>query len=169
MTDNTKTAYLSLGSNRGDRVEFIANALRLLDAAGCKVVKRSGLYETAPVGTASTRWFLNCVAQVEVEMDLMPFRLLRVTQRIEQQLGRGPRSGIRPVGRTIDIDIIFYGQSRVAMPELVIPHPRLADRRFVLVPLNEVAPNLRHPLTGQTPAEMLATCRDASPVRRYQV
>ena len=168
MADVTKTAYLLLGSNRGDRAEFIAKALQLLDTAGCRVVKRSALYETAPVGTASTRWFLNCVAQAEVEMALMPLRLLRVTQRIERKLGRRPRTGTRPVGRTIDIDILLYGQSKVVMPELVIPHPRLAERRFVLAPLAEVAPELRHPLTGQTPAEMLATCCDASPVRRCQ-
>ena len=166
MADLTKTVYLSLGSNRGDRAEFIAGALRLLDAAGCGVVKRSELYETAPVGTASTRWFLNCVAQVET--NLMPLRLLRVTQRIERQLGRRPRSGIRPVGRTIDIDILLYGQSKVSMPELIIPHPFMTERRFVLEPLSEVAPDLRHPSTGQTTSELLAACRDASPVRRYQ-
>ena len=97
----------------------------------------------------------------------MPLRLLRLTQRIERRLGRRPRSGARPVSRTMDIDILFYGKSKVVMPGLIIPHPRLTERRFVLEPLDEVARALRHPLTGRTPAEMLAACRDASPVRPW--
>ena len=170
MEGYAKTVYLSLGSNQGDRERLINRALEALTEAGLteaglSVLKRSSLYETAPVETASGRWFLNCVA--EVQTTLMPLGLLRLVQRIERQLGRRPRSAAQPLARTIDIDILLFGQSRVGLPELTIPHPRLPERRFVLIPLKEVAPELRHPVTQQTPGEMLTACSDTSPVRLW--
>lgn len=161
-----KTAYLSLGSNLGDRVGQIERALELMAAAGVEVRRRSALYETEPVGTNSQRWFINCL--VEVETELMPLALLRTLKRIERQLGRRPASGTQPAARQIDIDIIFYGSHIIRLPELTIPHPRLTERRFVLEPLRELAPDWHHPLTRQTAAEMLAALNDRSAVRRLR-
>ncbi|MCH7987001.1 MAG: 2-amino-4-hydroxy-6-hydroxymethyldihydropteridine diphosphokinase [Acidobacteria bacterium] len=165
MTRTTKTAYLALGSNQGDREKHIERALEALTAAGIAVRRSSPLYETQPVGTAAQRWFLNCV--LEVETELMPLALLRATQRIERQLGRRPAAAPQPVARTIDIDILFYGTSVVRLAELTIPHPRLAERRFVLAPLCDLAPELRHPLTRKTATEMLAGLTDRATVRRW--
>jgi len=162
-----KIAYLSLGANLGDRAGQIAQALALLEESGVRVLRRSALYETEPMDAPPQPWFLNCV--LEVETELLPLGLLRVVQRIERQLGRQRHleaAGGSP--RTIDIDIIFFGEHIVRHPELTIPHPRLAERRFVLEPLRELAPELRHPITRKTAAEMLAELTDTAQVRRYR-
>lgn len=161
-----KAVYLSLGSNLGDRAEQIEQALAELEAAGVRIARRSSLYETEPVGTGAQRWFINCV--VEVETELMPLALLHTAKRIERHLGRRTGAGTQPAARRIDIDILVYGSHRVDMPELTIPHPGLAERRFVLEPLRELVPEWRHPVTRQTPAEMLAQLRDRSVVRRLR-
>jgi 2-amino-4-hydroxy-6-hydroxymethyldihydropteridine diphosphokinase len=159
-----KTAWLSLGSNAGDRVAHIEAALGLLAEAGVAVRRRSALYETEPVGTNSQRWFVNSV--VEVETELMPLALLRAAQRVERALGRRASPGPQPPARPIDIDIVAYGQQVVNHPELTVPHPRMAERRFVLKPLSEAAPDWHHPITRLSAAEMLAGLRDHSAVRR---
>lgn len=162
-----KIAYLSLGSNLGERAGQIAQALALLEQSGVRVRRRSALYETEPVDLTPQPWFLNCL--VEVETELLPLGLLHTVQRIERQLGRQRRpeaSGRGP--RTIDIDIIFFGNHIVRHPELTIPHPRLAERRFVLAPLRELAPELCHPITRKTAAEMLAELTSPAQVRRYR-
>ncbi|MFQ5817415.1 MAG: 2-amino-4-hydroxy-6-hydroxymethyldihydropteridine diphosphokinase [Terriglobia bacterium] len=159
-----KTVYLSLGSNRGDRAANLERALAALGEAGVAVRRRSAVYETEPLDVPDQPWFLNCV--VEVETELMPLGLLRAVERIERQLGRN-RSGALPAPRTIDIDIVLFGNHVVRSPELTIPHPRLAERRFVLEPLRELAPELRHPITRKTPAEMLAELTSRAQVRRY--
>lgn len=166
MPRHVKTAFLSLGSNAGDRVAHINAALGLLAEAGVAVRRRSALYETEPVGANTQRWFVNCV--VEVETELMPLGLLRAAQRIERALGRRASAGPQPVARSIDIDIVAYGQHVVRLPELTIPHPRMAERRFVLEPLREAAPDWRHPITRRNAAEMLAALRDHSAVRRLK-
>lgn len=166
MTRFLKTAYLSLGSNLGDRAAQIETAVALLEESGVRVVRRSALYETQPVGMPAQRWFINCV--VEIETELMPLALLRCLQRIERQLGRSASGGRAPAARRMDIDIIIYGSSRVRLPELVIPHPRLPERRFVLEPLRELAPEWRHPQTNCTPGEMLAQLNDRAAVRRLR-
>lgn len=165
MSRSAKIVYLSLGSNLGDRAAQIDQAVAALGPAGVVVRRRSALYETEPVGTVSQRWFLNCV--LEVETELMPLKLLRVLERLERQFGRRPRSGLQAAARRLDIDILVYGSHRVRLPELTIPHPRLAERRFVLEPLRELAPDWRHPITNQTPGEMLAALADRSVVRRF--
>ncbi len=129
------------------------------------VRRRSDLYETEPEGMTAQRWFLNCV--VEVETEWMPLKLLRVVERIERRLGRRPAGGLQPAARRLDIDILAYGGHVVRMPELTIPHPRLPERRFVLEPLRDLAPDWRHPLTRQTPGEMLAALWRTSVVRRW--
>jgi 2-amino-4-hydroxy-6-hydroxymethyldihydropteridine diphosphokinase len=147
-----KTVYLSLGSNVGDRHQHLKRALERLAAEDTRIVRTSALYETQPRDVPDQAWFLNQV--VEIETSLLPMQLLGRTQKIERALGRIPT---RPKGpRVIDLDILFYADTVVATPGLDIPHPRLADRRFVLEPLAELAPDLRHPQTGHTVREMLA-------------
>ena len=159
-----KRAYLSLGSNVGDRVSHIRKACELLPAAGVEVRRVSSLYRTEPVDFSPQRWFINCVA--EAETDLMPLRLLKALQSVERQLGRRP--GIPKGPRPIDIDILLYENVVVRSPALTIPHERLAERRFVLVPLGELAARLRHPVTQRTVLEMLHETPDTSQVIRVK-
>ena len=157
--------YLSLGSNRGERVEQIERALDLLAQSGVRIVKRSAMYETEPVGFRDQHWFLNCVAECETQ--LMPRQLVRAAQRIERGMGRR-RDGTRNAPRNIDIDVLLFGTTKMRTSELEIPHPRMAERKFVLAPLAEIAPSLRHPTLHLTAAELLAATSDRSQVRRVQ-
>jgi 2-amino-4-hydroxy-6-hydroxymethyldihydropteridine diphosphokinase len=155
-----KRVYLSLGSNLGDRRANIQQALDRLEAEGVKTVRVSSFYKTEPVGYKAQPWFLNCVA--EVETDLMPLRLVQRCRAVERELGRrpGPRGG----PRLIDIDILLYESAVVRSAEVTVPHPRMAERRFVLVPLGELAAQVRHPVTQQTVADMLHETPDHSQV-----
>ena len=146
-----KTTYLSLGSNLGDRERNLRSAIDRLAAPGLRVLRVSPVYETEPVGCSDQRWFLNLV--MEAETSLFPLQLLARTQKIERALGRVRMVPNGP--RTIDIDILLYGTSVMRTARLEIPHPRMIERRFVLVPLNDLAPALRHPVTRATVAEML--------------
>lgn len=157
-----KTIHLSLGSNVGERAEHLARAIAALNDAGVRVVRQSSLYRTEPVDFAAQSWFLNCA--IEAETNLMPRQLLRALRQIERALGS--RKLVRRGPRTIDIDILLYGATRIMTPDLEIPHPRMAERRFVLVPLAELAPALHHPILHSTVAELLATCPDHSGVKK---
>jgi 2-amino-4-hydroxy-6-hydroxymethyldihydropteridine diphosphokinase len=160
----TKIIYLSLGSNVGDRAAQIARAVAALGAAGVKITRQSALYATEPLDFLPQNWFLNCV--LEAETALMPRQLLHVLREIEGSIGR--KKMVRRGPRAIDMDILFYGSSAVRAAEIEIPHPRLAERRFVLVPLAELAPALRHPTLHRTVAQLLADTPDQSRVRRWR-
>ena len=147
----SKTVYLSLGSNLGDRERNLRDAVGLLAEPSLRVLRVSSFYETEPLEVRDQPWFLNAVA--EAETDFFPKQLLARLLRIEQQLGR---RRLKPKGpRMIDIDILLYGGSVIDADELQVPHPRLTERRFVLEPLAELAPELRHPVTRVTVREML--------------
>ncbi|MER3455375.1 MAG: 2-amino-4-hydroxy-6-hydroxymethyldihydropteridine diphosphokinase [candidate division GAL15 bacterium] len=130
--------FLSLGSNLGARQANLQAALRLLQEGGVRVVRCSSWYETDPVGYVDQPPFLNLV--VEARTELSPHALLRLAQRVESALGRVRQVPWGP--RTADVDLLLYGNRVVATPELVLPHPRMRERAFVLVPLHEVAPDL---------------------------
>jgi len=151
-----ETVYLSLGSNLGDRERMLRSALAALEAPDLRIRRVSSIYETEPLELRDQPWFLNLVA--EAETDLFPRQLLARIRKVEIQLGR---KRLRRGGpRTIDIDILFYGQAVIDSAELVIPHPRLSERRFVLEPLAELSPDFRHPVTRLTVAEMLPATRE---------
>lgn len=156
------TVYLSLGSNIGNRERNLRMAIDRLDAPDFRVQRVSPVYETEPVDYTDQEWFLNLV--VEAETFLSPEELLARSQQIEHHLGRVRTVAKGP--RIIDIDILLYGDIVLHTAALEIPHPRMEQRRFVLAPLADLAPDLRHPVTGRTAREML----DAAPaalVRRW--
>ncbi|MFB3829774.1 MAG: 2-amino-4-hydroxy-6-hydroxymethyldihydropteridine diphosphokinase [Bryobacteraceae bacterium] len=147
-----KRVYLGLGSNLGGRERRLEEAIARLHGPDLRVVRISPVYETAPVDAPPQGWFLNLV--VEAETGLFPRQLLARTASIERSLGR--RRLISKGPRTIDIDILFYGDAVIDMPQLKIPHPRYAERRFVLVPMADLAPDFRDPVTRRTMRELLA-------------
>jgi 2-amino-4-hydroxy-6-hydroxymethyldihydropteridine diphosphokinase len=153
-----KTVYLSLGSNVGDRAANLHAAIGKLAELG-SVAAVSSFYETEPVETAPQPWFLNCAVKLDTEK--MPRQLIAAILGLEQSMGRQRRQEKAP--RTIDIDILLFGSSIVELPSLTIPHPRLHERRFVLEPLAEIAPEARHPIFKRTIREL----RDALPAGQH--
>ncbi len=148
-----KVVYIALGSNIGDRAENLRQAREQIAVPDLRVLRASSIYETAPRDVKDQPWFLNQV--IECETDLFPRQLLARLQKIEKSMGRKRRIAKGP--REIDLDILFFGDAVVKAPELEIPHPRIAERRFVLEPLAELAPEKKHPGTRKTVREMLAS------------
>lgn len=149
-----KKVYLSLGSNLGDRQTQLAEAIEKLKKLGT-IAAVSSLYETEPVDVAHQPWFLNCALLLETE--LMPKQLIKAVLGIEREMGRRRAQPKAP--RLIDIDILLLGNSVVEAKELTIPHRAMHERRFVLAPLAEIAPEVRHPVLKKTITEL----RDALP------
>ena len=153
----------------GDRARNIARAIEALGAHCVRVTRESSLYETEPVDVSGPGWFLNCV--VEAETNLMPRQLMNALLAIERSLGRrrGPvaEGGLKE-SRTIDMDILVLGAAVVHAPDLEIPHPRMAERKFVLVPFVEIAPGAEHPVLKLTVAQLLAATPDRSQVRVWR-
>jgi 2-amino-4-hydroxy-6-hydroxymethyldihydropteridine diphosphokinase len=146
-----KTAFLSLGSNLGDRRAYLQAAVERLSQTGVRLVRESSVYETDPQDLPDQPKFLNMV--VEIETALFPLQLLSCAQKIERELGRQRLTEKGP--RTIDIDILFYGRFVIETDRLRIPHARLEQRRFVLEPLAELAPHFRHPVHGTSINQLL--------------
>jgi 2-amino-4-hydroxy-6-hydroxymethyldihydropteridine diphosphokinase len=153
--------YLGLGSNVDDRIGMIARAVACLSCPGDVVVRRlSSMYETRPWGEERQRDFVNAV--VEIDTHLSPKDLLARVKCIERDLGRRP--GARWGPRSIDIDILFYGTRLVAEHDLMIPHPYICERAFVLAPLVEIAPDLVHPATGRSVRGYLEDIEDSGEI-----
>ena len=156
------TAYLGLGANLGDRESNLRRVLEHLQER-MTIEQVSSLYETEPVGYREQPKFLN--AACHVSTDLAPFPLLSFLKGIETDMGRD----FTIIPRPIDLDILFYGRLVLNTPELTIPHPRLAERAFVLAPLAEIAPALVHPVLGRTIMKLLAAVEGKDSVRKWEM
>jgi 2-amino-4-hydroxy-6-hydroxymethyldihydropteridine diphosphokinase len=152
-----------MGSNMGNRAENIARAIAALRQHGVRVTRESSLYETEPLEMRDQPWFLNCAIAAETE--LPPEQLMEVLLGIERGMGR--ERSVPKGPRLIDMDILLYGSDIVKQPRLEIPHPRMAKRKFVLVPLAEIAGEANHPVSMMTIAEMLEATADRSQVRKW--
>jgi 2-amino-4-hydroxy-6-hydroxymethyldihydropteridine diphosphokinase len=159
------TVYLALGSNVGDRDSNLSGAIAAFPPAGIQVRRVSSIYETEPVDFLDQPWFLNCV--VEAETDLQPNALLQSLRAIERQLGNKKEFAKGP--RKLDLDILLYNSQTIATPDLQIPHPRMLQRRFVLTPLAEIAPHLKHPSWPATAVVLLDQLSDRSQVRLLNI
>ena len=155
--------YLLLGSNVGNREQRLRVAIARLEAAG-HVVSVSSFYETEPVDITDQAWFLNCA--VALETSEPPAQLMARLLGIEREMGRERTRKKGP--RTIDIDILLYADSIILSPELTVPHPAMHQRRFVLEPLAEIAPEVKHPVLGKTARELLTALPAGQAVRRMQ-
>jgi 2-amino-4-hydroxy-6-hydroxymethyldihydropteridine diphosphokinase len=156
-----KTVYLSLGSNIGDRERNLRAAIASLADANVRVTRVSSFYETEPVDLREQPWFLNCV--VEGATKITALELLHALREIERRMGN---QRLVPKGpRLIDMDILLYGEETIDAPELQVPHPRMLSRKFVLVPLAEIAPNVKHPSWNGTAAKLLVETPDQNQVR----
>jgi len=162
MSKEPATVYLCLGSNMGNRQSNLDRALDLLSQR-IKVVKSSTVYDTEPVGTSKQPRFLNMVCEVQTK--LSPDELLKLAKAIENKMGR--TSG-HNAPRPIDIDILFYGDRIVETTDLIIPHPRIMNRAFVLIPLDEIAPDLMHPISGRTVREMCSELGAVQGILRWE-
>jgi 2-amino-4-hydroxy-6-hydroxymethyldihydropteridine diphosphokinase len=160
--NRVSTAYLGLGSNLGEREKNLIKALSLLGQK-TQLIKVSSIYETEPVGFKEQPLFLNIVCQVCT--NLKPVELLHSVKQIEKQLGRKPSYRNSP--RIIDIDILIYDSIITKEHDLIIPHPRLAERAFVLIPLAEIAPQLNHPELGKSILELANAINDKKEVRIF--
>jgi 2-amino-4-hydroxy-6-hydroxymethyldihydropteridine diphosphokinase len=158
------TAILLIGGNLGNRTALLQQAVQLIEQQAGKVVKLSGLYETAPWGNVQQPDYLNQALQIATPLEPLP--LLHTLLNIEREIGRIRQQ--KWGARVIDIDIIFYNDAVISLPELKIPHPRMQNRQFVLVPLNEILPDWVHPVFQQTVHALLAACDDELAAKKVE-
>lgn len=156
--------YLGLGSNLGQKGDNLRQALARLRNEGIRILRSSSLYETEPVGVPDQPWFYNQV--VEAEADFSPWELLKLLKKIEQMMGR--KASAKKVPRKIDLDILLAENTVIRTGELVIPHPRLEKRNFVLVPLGEIAPGVVHPVLKMKIEDLAKKSEDPSIVKRLE-
>ena len=156
------TVYIALGTNVGEREANLLQALRLLPESGVHIRRVSSIYETEPVDYLDQEWFLNAVLEAQTELDaldlLSALRLIETRMGSKKAFAKGPRK--------IDLDILLYGNETIDTPELQVPHPRMLERKFVLIPLAEIASNLRHPSWKSGVTSLLASLRDKSAVKK---
>jgi 2-amino-4-hydroxy-6-hydroxymethyldihydropteridine diphosphokinase len=153
------TAFVGVGSNLGQKQDNCIRGIAALTSDGhSRLLNRSRLYRTAPVDYLNQDWFVNCAVQIETCLD--PFELLAVLQDIQKNAGR-VQDIIRFGPRILDMDIIFFDVAVIEHPDLTLPHPRMHLRRFVLKPLCDMDPTLRHPILGQTVQQLLDNLDDA--------
>jgi 2-amino-4-hydroxy-6-hydroxymethyldihydropteridine diphosphokinase len=157
------TVYIALGTNVGEREANLLQALRLLPESGVHIRRVSSIYETEPVDYLDQEWFLNAVLEGQTELDALD--LLSALRVIEARMGSKKAFAKGP--RKIDLDILLYGNETIDTPELQVPHPRMLERKFVLIPLAEIAPNLRHPSWKSGVAHLLAASADHSAVKKF--
>ncbi|HCY41339.1 MAG TPA: 2-amino-4-hydroxy-6-hydroxymethyldihydropteridine diphosphokinase [Prolixibacteraceae bacterium] len=157
--------YILLGGNLGNKEKIFSEARINLNNLIGKITTQSAVYETEPWGFESADLFWNQV--LEIATSLSPEEVLRETQKTELELGRIRKSD-QYDSRIIDIDILFFGEATVELPNLIIPHPRIQERKFVLIPLNEVAPDLKHPVLQKTISQLLAECTDQLRVEKVK-
>jgi 2-amino-4-hydroxy-6-hydroxymethyldihydropteridine diphosphokinase len=159
MTD----AYVGLGSNLGDRLRFLQSAVQALDRVrGTSIRRTSSVYETEPVGKKDQPFFMNMIVELRTELDVL--ELHGACKLIEKSVGRTTAERWGP--REIDLDILYFGKECISRPDLTIPHPEIPRRRFVLVPLAELAPEFIDPLSGQSIDGLLAACPEWSAVTK---
>ncbi len=158
--------YLCLGGNMGDRKANMGLAIAKINEFAGKVILTSSVYETEPWGVADQQAYLNCCIVIETE--LSAGHLIILLLNIEKQLGRTRDLWQTYEPRTIDIDILFFNNDVITEEHLMVPHPRLHLRRFVLIPLNEIASNYLHPVLNKTIFKLLEECKDTSSVKLYK-
>lgn len=159
------SVFIGIGSNLGDRRENCREARRRIgELPNTRVLRESSIYESEPHGDAKT-WFANSV--IEIETELAPNQLLKKLKEIEEAMGRKRVKGKRWGSRVIDLDILFYGNEIIEKRNLKVPHPRIPERRFVLVPLCEIAPQFLHPGLGKTITDLLNETTDNKAIRLF--
>ena len=159
------TVYIQLGSNIGERESFISKSMEQIEENIGEIITESSVFETIPWGNKNQNNFLNTVIKIRTPFDA--FKILQKSQEIENNLGR---ERVDKWGeRTIDIDILFYNNEIINTTKLIIPHPLIQQRKFVLVPLSEIAPNYMHPILKKSISTLLSECKDNQKVLDYEI